>query len=142
LSSSPVVTTRGAPALGLTHTQSMPAGTGWVPLVSIAIVALARGSAAISGASSWSSGSPPVHTTYGPARPRRPTPRAPRSASVGGREAPTARAVGADEVGVAPRRAAARAATAILGAPRPQVAAGEPHEHRRATGVRALALQA
>ncbi len=52
------------PIFGLTQIQSTPAGTGRVPLVSIAISKPAACIASISGASSCSSGSPPVNTTY------------------------------------------------------------------------------
>src|SRR5262249_42509799 len=60
---------------------------------------------------------------------------------VGGAEAAAAGTIGADEVGVAPGRAAARATAAILGAPAPQVAPGEAQEHGGAAGLGALALQ-
>ena len=65
LSSSPVVSTTGALALGLTHTQSSPSGAGCVPLVSTATSNPTACSAATALASSCSSGSPPVHTTNG-----------------------------------------------------------------------------
>ena len=50
------------PALGLTQIQSIIGSTGSVPLVSMATSKPAALSAATSGASTWSIGSPPVST--------------------------------------------------------------------------------
>ena len=105
-SSSPERSTRSAFAFGLRQIQSTPAGGSRVPLVSMATSKPASWSAATSGSSSCSNGSPPVHTTNG--RPRRRG--GPRLADRGGerggsREPAAARTVGADEIGVAPRRA-------------------------------------
>src|SRR5581483_5810285 len=59
-SSSPAVTTSGAPALGLTQTQSIPPQSGRVPLVSMPTMKPASCNAVVSASSSWSDGSPPV----------------------------------------------------------------------------------
>ena len=61
--SSPLCCTSQRPALGLTHTQSRPAGAAIVPFVSTAISKPRACSASIRPASSCSSGSPPVQTT-------------------------------------------------------------------------------
>ena len=54
------------------------------------------------------------------------------------REFPAAWSIGADEIGIAE---CADGVGAILLAAGPQVATGESQEHRRASGIRALALQ-
>src|SRR5471030_1173729 len=64
LISLPLPTTSLEPIFGLTQIQSTPAGTGKVPLVSMAISKPTACIAAISSRSSCSSGSPPVKTTY------------------------------------------------------------------------------
>ncbi|ABA49515.1 hypothetical protein BURPS1710b_0356 [Burkholderia pseudomallei 1710b] len=69
---------------------------------------------------------------------RRPERRDPRRERSGILELAAVLAVGADEVGIAE---AAHRAVAVRFAPRPEVAAGEPAEHGRTAGVRALALQ-
>ena len=56
--------TRGAPAFGLTQTQSREDGAERVPLVSTATSKSRACSSSIRFSSSWSSGSPPVQTTY------------------------------------------------------------------------------
>ena len=137
----PVVSTSSAPAFGLTQTQSIPAGAGSVPLVSIAISKPRACSASTSASSSCSSGSPPVHTTkrsrrVGRRRPRRPRRRRParrRSANL----PPPGPSVPTKSVSQNWQTAVARSRLA----PGPQVAAGEPAEHRRPAGVGALALE-
>ena len=71
LSSCPLRTAKGASALGLTQIQSSPSGGTIVPLVSTAISKPCACSAAINGASTCSSGSPPVAPPAGfwPAHP-------------------------------------------------------------------------
>ncbi|MNJ04105.1 hypothetical protein D3C73_1647010 [compost metagenome] len=60
----PLWTTSVEPIFGLTQIQSTPAGTGKVPLVSMAMVKPTACMASIRAKSSCSSGSPPVNTTY------------------------------------------------------------------------------
>ena len=132
------MTTSGAPAFGLTQTQSMPGGGGIVPLVSIAISKPRACNAAISGGSSCNSGSPPVQTTKRGRRSFRPQRRDPVGERVGIAVAAALGAVHADKIGVA--ECADRVGPVLL-APGPQIAAGKPAEHRRPPGQRPLALQ-
>ncbi len=90
-------------AFGLTQSQSMPRGGSTVPLVSTATSNPSAWSASSRAGSSWSSGSPPVHTTKRlpsepPIRPGRG--HGPRQRRRIG-ELAAARTVGAHEVGVA-----------------------------------------
>src|SRR5580704_8630761 len=62
-SSDPAFATSGAPAFGLTQSQSRPGGGARVPLVSTAISKPRAWTAPISAASSCNKGSPPVSTT-------------------------------------------------------------------------------
>jgi hypothetical protein len=76
------------------------------------------------------------HEAIRPARPPEPLRRRCQRLGVG--KTAAARPVHAHEIGVAE---AAHGARAVLLTPRPQVAAGEAHEHRAAAGVHPLPLQ-
>ena len=141
MSSSPRVSRSGAPAFGLTQIQSRPGG-GRQRAVGLDGDRRSRAPASSlpAAASSCSSGSPPVQTTNGRRRRaagqqrgdrRRPGPRRCRSWPPPSPSVPTK--------SVSQKRQTARRPVVLAAAP--QVAAGEPAEHRRPPGLRALALQ-
>ncbi len=131
-----------APAFGLTHSQSMPAGAATVPFVSTAISKPRSCSASISTAiqlqqrlaarthhktpSSASSCSGQAAPSHPPALPPSQTSRRPRPST-------------SDKFRVAESADRFDARSAL--ASRPQIASREPAEHRRASRLSALALQ-